>query len=189
MLTITFTDFAEHKIFFHSKNMTHSKIMGMVLFKIKLSFQIGEDLLRQGKNDLTFEFILQKKGNSLQAIAGKISNIKTLNMAVMIFFRHNVFWAQLNLTSVFNDKIGKLVKKYREEEGKRLDGEVEERVRAVLRIADKNEDDKIVFQEFEDLMKDKAKRDFIDRALDLNKVRGWSYDTPWLKEEWEKEKK
>ena len=38
-------------------------------------------------------------------------------------------------------------------------------------------------------MKDKAKRDFIDRALDLNKVRGWSYDTPWLKEEWEKEKK
>ena len=33
-----------------------------------------------------------------------------------------------------------------EEEGKRLDGEVEERVRAVLRIADKNEDDKIVFQ-------------------------------------------
>ena len=113
-----------------------------------------------------------------------------------------------------------------EEEGKRLDGEVEERVRAVQRIADKNEDDKIVFQgekrsisiealvqwktyqfnechnyvtvipiknpfvsEFEDLMKDKAKRDFIDRALDLNKVRGWSYDTPWLKEEWEKEKK
>ena len=38
-------------------------------------------------------------------------------------------------------------------------------------------------------MKDKAKRDFIDRALDLNKVRGWSYDTPWLKEEWDKEKK
>ena len=33
-----------------------------------------------------------------------------------------------------------------EEEGKRLDGEVEERVRAVQRIADKNEDDKIVFQ-------------------------------------------
>ena len=112
-----------------------------------------------------------------------------------------------------------------EDERKRLDGEVEERVKAVQRIADKNEDDKIVFQgekhsiwiealvqwktnqfnechnyvtaipiktfvpEFEDLMKDKAKRDFIDRALDLNKVRGWSYDTPWLKEEWEKEKK
>ena len=33
-----------------------------------------------------------------------------------------------------------------EEERKRLDGEVEERVRAVQRIADKNEDDKIVFQ-------------------------------------------
>ena len=73
-------------------------------------------------------------------------SVVTMYTFPWIFFCHNVFWAQLYLTSAFNDKIGKLVKKYMEEEGKRLDGEVEERVRAVLRIADKNEDDKIVFQ-------------------------------------------
>ena len=33
-----------------------------------------------------------------------------------------------------------------EDERKRLDGEVEERVKAVQRIADKNKDDKILFQ-------------------------------------------